>query len=201
MNRTPKNTAIQETTQSPVYYAPAASTKGDKVAIYRYGFELECSHLAQQILSERNPLRKAILRHQMVNFIYEHLEDYSGDRCELLKGAATLAYNAFYAIEETIIIADARVQYNQKCIREVEQEYKIRAQWLTAKREHPAGVVYSTITNNISAKEKEGLHKLSLLLNKAREFKRQLDGYYKICPPNIAQDIIRMAKKFEGMGY
>ena len=46
MNRTTKNTAIQETTQSPVYYAPAASTKGDKVAIYRYGFELECSHLA-----------------------------------------------------------------------------------------------------------------------------------------------------------
>ena len=41
MNRTTKNTAIQETTQSPVYYAPAASTKGNKVAIYRYGFELE----------------------------------------------------------------------------------------------------------------------------------------------------------------
>ena len=112
MNRTTKNTAIQETTQSPVYYAPVASTKGDKVAIYRYGFELECSHIARQILGEHYPLRKAILRHQMVNFICEHLKDYSGNRSELLKEAATLAYNAFYAIENTIIIADARVQYN-----------------------------------------------------------------------------------------
>lgn len=203
MNRTTKNRAIQETTQTPVYYAPVASTKGEKVVIYRYGFELECSHLARQILGECNPLRKAVLRHQMVNFISEHLADYSGDRSELLKGAATLARNAFYAIEETIILTDARIHYNQKCIREIEQEYKIKAQWITAKKELPDGVVYSTAANRstTSTKEREGLRKLSLLLNKAKEFKRQLEEYHKICPPGITQEIIHSAKMFEGMGY
>lgn len=202
MNRTTENTSIKNAQQSKIYYAPVASTKGEKVVIYRYGFELELSHLARQILEERNPLRKAMLRHQMVSFICEHLEDYNGDRSELLKEASILAHNARYTIEETIIIAEARVHYNRKCISEIERAYKVRAQWLTTKK-HPTGVVYSTATtpSNISAKEKEGLRKLSLLLNKSRELKRQLESYYKSCPPNIAQDIIRKAKMFDDMGY
>lgn len=203
MNRTIKIQPAAETANNYVYYAPVASTKGDKVTIYRFGFEQECSILAREILAEHNPLRKAMLRHQMVCFIREHIGDYSGDRAELLRGAATLAHNAFYTIEETILITETRIRYTKMRMRDIEQEYNIKAQNITRKPKPQNGVIYttSTIAEYGTAQQKAGLRKLSLLQEKVRELKRQLDAYHRICPPSIAQAIIKDAEMFEGMGY
>lgn len=203
MNRTIKIQSAAETANNNIYYAPVASTKGDKVTIYRFGFEQECGILAREILAERNPLRKAMLRHQMVCFIHEHIGNYSGDRTELLRGAATLARNAFHTIEETIISTERKLRYIKRCMQDIEQEYDVKAQNIARKPKPQNGVIYSTSTlpEYGTSQQKAGLRKLAILREKAQELKRQMDAYHKICPPDIVQQIIHNVEMYEGMGY
>ena len=63
-----------------ISYAPVASTRGDKVKIYRYGFERISSEYRNQLEREQHPMRKAIIRYEWARFILNHLDEYSGNK-------------------------------------------------------------------------------------------------------------------------
>ena len=100
-----------------VFYAPAASTRGDKVVIYRYGFEMQCINFAQELRKEDDTLKKSVIRYNFAKFILQHYEAYAGDRLEMLKGAATLIEGAMFGLEDTLFRAKHGVVYTSKQLR------------------------------------------------------------------------------------
>lgn len=89
-----------------VYYAPAASTSGDKVKIYRYAFERINNEYANHILNIADEVKQAVAKYKWAEFIFENLPHYSADRSELFRGAQLMCINAFYAVQ--------RERYNAK---------------------------------------------------------------------------------------
>lgn len=89
-----------------VYYAPAASTSGDKVKIYKYAFERINNEYANHILGINDPVKQAVAKYKWAEFIFENLPHYSADRSDLFRGAQLMCINAFYAVQ--------RERYNAK---------------------------------------------------------------------------------------
>jgi hypothetical protein len=73
-------TTLVSESGTPIYYAPAASTSGNGVKIYRYAFEKLCMEYKRQIDEAESPIRQAILRHEWARFIRENIGSYSGSR-------------------------------------------------------------------------------------------------------------------------
>lgn len=128
MNREIKNSASIKTVNQSIYYAPAASTRGDQVAIYRYAFEEQCAAYARDILNEQNALQQSVARYCFVKFILEHYMEYSGDRRELLRGAALMISLAFDTIYFTIISARASLNYYTRQLRKLKAAKKTKNQ-------------------------------------------------------------------------
>ncbi len=206
MNRTNQNPADPCSAQQPIYYARVASTEGDKVKIFRYGFDLEYRAMARKILKERNPLRKAVLRHEMVSFILQHIDEYNGDKKQLMKDAATLAWGALFDVEGTIFATENEIRINTLEMREIEDRHGIKLEQYPHRRTLPHGVVFSTANPRPKHPTSASVygdvqHKLHLLLRRSRQLDRQLREYRQICPRHIEEEIVRNARMFEKMGY
>lgn len=86
------------TPNTPVYYALAASTSGNKVKIYRHAFERMNQEFHQRMLNATNPVDRAVAKYEWGEFILEQLPNYSTDRSEMFKGAKALIINAFSSL-------------------------------------------------------------------------------------------------------
>ena len=83
-----------------IYYAPAASTSGNKVKIYRHSFERMNQEYRVSMLSKVNPIDMAIAKYEWGEFILEQLPNYADDRSELFNGAKILIIRAYNIISE-----------------------------------------------------------------------------------------------------
>ena len=105
-----KNTTIcAETTSSRTritHYAPVASTRGERVHIYRYGIDRIREDYHQRLNAERHPLRRAVIRFEWAQFLYTHIGEYSGNRDSLRRYAASLAHNAYMDAKQALMQAE-----------------------------------------------------------------------------------------------
>lgn len=92
-------TTIDTTSNHRVYYAPAASTSGDKVKIYRRVFESMNAEYRISLLNTTNPIKRALIKYEWAEFILEQLPNYSDCRSNLYNGAKVMIINAFNTIE------------------------------------------------------------------------------------------------------
>ncbi len=83
------------------YYAPAASTVGDKVKIYRYALDSIGRYYLELIESASSPLQKALLREEWARLIETQIDLYTGDKSRMRLMALGLARNALETLEET----------------------------------------------------------------------------------------------------
>ena len=105
-----KNTTIcTETTSSRTritHYAPVASTRGERVHIYRYGIDRISEEYRQRLNAERHPLHRAVIRFEWAQFLYAHIGEYSGNRDSLRRYAASLAHNAYMDAKQALLQAE-----------------------------------------------------------------------------------------------
>ena len=99
------------------YYAPAASTFGKRVRIYRYAFEKVLIDYKRQVEETESPFKKALIRHQWANFIIEHLEEYSGDRRFMKELAKGLMKEALTTIRQEFRRVNANIETAKQCHR------------------------------------------------------------------------------------
>ncbi len=117
MNYKITNSHYINNSNTEIFYAPVASTRGDKVIIYRYGFEMQCINFAQELREENDTLKKSVIRYNFAKFILQHYEAYAGDRLEMLKGAATLIEGAMFGLEDTLFRAKHGIVYTSQQLR------------------------------------------------------------------------------------
>ena len=203
MNREIKNSFSTEVENNTVYYARVASTEGNGVKIYRYGINEQCHQMMQTIWSEKDSLRRAVLQLELVQFISEHLGEYSGDRKQLVDLAAEQICKALHTVEATVLQVERSLRYAQRTLRSIEQEYKAALTPRNAPTKRGEGVVYSTdsqrhLENILPAEVKA---KLSSLRETVKKRSRQYNDFRKVCPLHIAEQIVKTAEEFEAMGY
>lgn len=99
---TPETTSRTRT----VYYAPVASTRGEKVYIYRYGIDRISQEYRQRLIAEQHPLRRAVIRYEWAQFLHDHIGEYSGNRDALYRYARSLAHSAYMDAEQILSHAE-----------------------------------------------------------------------------------------------
>ena len=141
-----------------------------------------------------------MIRYQFATFIHEHYREYSGDRQELLRGAAVMISLANDTIFFTITSARASLNYYTKKLRKLQEEYAaVIPRIKTANELRRKGVVCSTsVGNNL---QREESRRVKSQIDETREMIRKyqslLSRYLSICPDNIAEDIVRLNSVFE----
>lgn len=205
MNRTIKNQPAETSANHPVYYAPVASTRGDKVKIFRFGFNEEYNLFIKELGNEHNPLRQALLRYKMAKFIIDHIAEYSGDREVILQEGSMLAFKALQAIEDNIFHLSREVGNISKRLCELQSKQTASPVKTPKQSEREKGLICtcSTIDNKnnnstISAAEKR---EIATLCDSLRLLHRRLNSNKQICPHNIIQEVINLTHIFENMGY
>lgn len=118
--------SAEMSTARKIYYAPAASTCGDKVKIYRYAFDYTSQEYRRKIEAESHPLRKALLRHEWSQFIMRHINDYAGDRDSMARLAKTLATTALLDAEQIIRKAENNLKRACDTLRKAEKKYGLQ---------------------------------------------------------------------------
>lgn len=113
------------------YYAPAASTVGDKVKIYRYALDCISRDYLELIDSESSPLQKALLREEWARLIETQIELYTGDKSRMRLMALSLARVALETLEETrreTLEAVAREQRMRRACKSKKRSDKFKEQ-------------------------------------------------------------------------
>ena len=203
MNRETKNFLSTEVENNKVYYARVASTEGEKVKIYRYALMQECAIFERKIAEEKHPVKKAVLRHQLAQFIMNHSPEFSGDKTQLLTYAARCNFEARYVVENVVITAENMVKYTRRAIRQIEQEYKTQISPRNTQQPKRNGVIYSTDSkqhreNRLPADVKRRLDDLRA---KHKHYSALHNQYQQICPRHICDQIIELAEIFHHNGY
>ncbi len=165
------------------HYAPVASTRGERVHIYRYGIDRISEEYRQRLNAERHPLHRAVIRFEWAQFLYAHIGEYAGNRESLCRYAASLAHNAYMDSKQILSLA--------------EQE-RITAQRHLAKLQHRLGFRRSedgTIkgpTNGLTATAKreiaEAQHDLRAATNRLNDLRH-------ICPEHIFSQMCVLANE------
>ena len=199
MNYEIKNITSNNT---PIYYARAASTQGNKVRIYRFAMIQECVELSHKIIKERHPVKRAVLRQQLAQFIIDHIEEFSGDRSQMINYAARCNLNALYVIEDKVLLAERMTLYTKRTIAAIEKLYKgfITPKCQSSDKQNPS---YSTdsqrhLESKLPAEVKSRLDELRKKRAKYSALHRQ---YQQICPRHICDQVIKMADIFKNMDY
>ena len=109
-------TLVSESGKS-IYYAPAASTVGKRVKIYRYAFEKVLIDYKRQVEETESSFKQALIRHQWSSFIMEHLEEYSGDRKFMKELAKSLSKEALSTIRQEFRRINANIETAKQCHR------------------------------------------------------------------------------------
>ncbi len=163
-----------------VSYAPVASTHGDKVKIYRYGFERIGTEYRQQLEAEQHSMRKAIIRYEWARFILNHLDEYSGNKEIFRRSANVLATTAF--LEAKQLLSEAERNYRKAYDR-------------VRRAERRAGIIRNADnegnTKGLTAAEKSELATLRYDLKLCRKRQNELSS---ICPDSIFERIRHLAE-------
>ncbi|MBR2013855.1 MAG: hypothetical protein IJ998_00340 [Alistipes sp.] len=89
------------------YYAPAASTRGNKVIVYRSSLLRLCEQYHREACAARSELAAAKIRLRWAMFLLDQLPHYSGDRSDLYNFACDMGIYA----ARVIYYARAAEQY------------------------------------------------------------------------------------------
>lgn len=81
-----------------VYYAPAASTRGENVIIYRNSLLRLCEQYHREVCDARSELAAAKIRIRWATLLIDQLPHYSGDRHELYTFACNMGRYAAQVI-------------------------------------------------------------------------------------------------------
>lgn len=169
MNHKTKNIASNN---HPTYYARAASTQGDKVKIYRFAMIQQCVDLSHKIINEKHPIKKAVLRQELAQFIADHIGEFSGDREQMINYASKCNLNTLHVIEDKVLLAERMTIYSQRTI--------------AAMKKRP--------TANAKA-EFDDLRK------KLKKYSSLHRKYQQICPRYICDQTTKLADIFEYMNF
>ena len=110
-------TKLMSESGTPIYYAPAASTSGNGVKIYRYAFEKLCMDYKRQIDEAESPIRQAILRHEWATFIREHVENYSGNKRFMKELAKYLEKESMVGVKQVLRRINSSIHSAKNCHR------------------------------------------------------------------------------------
>ena len=167
-----------------INYAPVASTKGDKVKIYRYGFERIGSEYRNLLDNEQHPMRKALIRYEWAHFILNHIDEYSGNKEIFYRSASVLATTAYL---------------DAKHLRDKVERELCNAQERLRRAERRAGVVSKAkeqeTTKGLTAEQKRELSDLSYNLKLCRRHQNEL---LAICSDTTFERIRRLAESPKG---
>lgn len=182
--KTEKMLAAEMSTRNRIVtYAPVASTRGNKVKIYRYGFERIGSEYRRQLETEQHPMRKAVIRYEWARFILNHIDEYSGDKELFRRSANLLITTAYLEAKQMRAEAERNIKKAQDSLRHFEKRLGI-----TRKAD---GEITS---KGLSAAEKCELNELRHQLKLHRKHQNEL---LNICPDNIFERIRHLADNAE----
>ena len=172
-----KNTTIcTETTSSRTritHYAPVASTRGERVHIYRYGIDRISEEYRQRLNAERHPLRRAVIRFEWAQFLYAHIGEYSGNRDSLRRYAASLAHNAYMDAKQALLQAEQERIAAQRSLSKLQRRLGFR-------RSEDGTIKGPTNGLTVTAKREiaEAQHDLRAATNRLNDLRH-------ICPEHI----------------
>ncbi len=182
--KTEKMLAAEMSTRNRIVtYAPVASTRGNKVKIYRYGFERIGSEYRHQLKTEQHPMRKAVIRYEWARFILNHIDEYSGDKELFRRSANLLITTAYLEAKQMRAEAERNIKKAQDSLRRFEKHLGI-----TRKAD---GEITS---KGLSTAEKCELNELRHQLKLHRKHQNEL---LNICPDNIFERIRHLADNAE----
>ncbi len=163
-----------------ISYAPVASTRGDKVKIYRYGFERISSEYRNQLEREQHPMRKAIIRYEWARFILNHLDEYSGNKDIFYRSSSVLASTAYLDVKHLRSVAERELRNAQERLRRAEKRTGVEGK--DKKQE---------TTKDLTAEQKRTLSDLRYNLKLCRKRQNEL---LAICPDSTYERIRRLAE-------
>lgn len=188
MNREIKNATTTEPTNTKIYYAPVASTEGETVKIYRYGFEQQCALFAHDILNEPDELKQCVIRYKFTKFIINHYASYAGNRLEYIRGAALMIAQAHYTLENTLFRAKHGQIYYTNLLNKLKQKHKAV---LPQIERQPNNTTHLISTNNKAHNTQciEVQKELGKALSLLRKYHRLYNRYLQVCSEHIAGEI------------
>lgn len=167
-----------------VNYAPVASTRGDKVKIYRYGFDRISTEYHNLLESEQHPLRKAVIRYEWARFILTHLEEYAGDRELLKRSANALAVTAYLDAKHILTEAEERLRKVRERLHRAEKRAGINRKEQT-----------SQTSKGLTAQQKQEIDGLRYDLKLCCKHQNDM---LAICPDRMFISIKRLAENVSG---
>lgn len=200
MNYKIENQAKNSTTNQTIYYAPVASTEGEKVKLYRYGFEQQCALFTHDILNEPDELKQCVIRYEFTKFIIHHYASYNGDRLEMLRGAALMISRAHDTLDDTLFRAKIGIVYTSNLLQKLKTKYKAALPQINAKQSHATNST-STLNSHQQANLKEAQRAINEAKQQLRKYHRLYSRYNQICSETIAQEIVELDKYLEQMRY
>ena len=184
MNREIKKATTTEPTNTKIYYAPVASTNGETVKIYRYGFEQQCALFAHDLLNEPDELKQCVIRYKFTKFIINHYASYAGNRLEYIRGAALMIAQAHYTLDNTLFRAKHGQIYYTNLLNKLKQKHKAVLPQIE-KQQNNTTCSISVNNNQIVEAKKE-------LRNAHRSFSKYqhlYNRYSQVCSEHIACEI------------
>lgn len=200
MNCKIKTSVPAEPSNEPVFYAPVASTEGEKVKLYRYGFEQQCAIFTHDILNEPDELKQCVIRFKFTKFIIHHYASYNGDRLEMLRGAALMISRAHDTLDDTLFRAKMGIVYTSNLLQKLKTKYKVALPQINAKQSHATNST-STLNSHQQANLKEAQRAINETKQQLRKYHRLYSRYNQICSEAIAQEIVELDKYLEQMRY
>ena len=184
MNREIKNATTTEPTNTKIYYAPVASTNGETVKIYRYGFEQQCALFAHDLLNEPDELKQCVIRYKFTKFIINHYASYAGNRLEYIRGAALMIAQAHYTLDNTLFRAKHGQIYYTNLLNKLKQKHKAVLPQIEKQQ--------NNTTCSISVNNSQIVEAKKELRNAHRSFSKYqhlYNRYSQVCSEHIADEI------------
>ncbi len=182
-----KNTTICTETSSSrtriTHYAPVASTRGERVHIYRYGIDRISEEYRQHLNAERHPLRRAVIRYEWAHFLLGHISEYAGNREAMRRYATSLAHNAHTDAEQILSHAEHERLTAQRHLSKLQCRLGFRRTEDGSIREPSNG-----LTTSAKRELAEAQHNLRTATNRLNDLRH-------ICPEHIFSQMCVLADK------
>ena len=185
--KTNKMLAAEMSTRNRIInYAPVASTRGDKVKIYRYGFDRISAEYRNLLGNEEDPLRKSVIRYEWARFMLSHLDEYAGDRKALKRTARTLAETAYLDAKYIFMKAEEELRKTKERLYRAEKRAGINRKEMT-----------SLSSKGLTPQQRQEIDALRYDL---KLHSKRLNELLAICPDRIFANIKKLAENASGNG-
>ena len=182
-----KNTTFSaETTSSrprTVHYAPVASTRGERVHIYRYGIDRISEEYRQRLNAEHHPLRRAVIRYEWAHFLLGHISEYAGNREAIRRYATSLAHNAYTDAEQILSHAEHERLTAQRHLAKLQRQLGFRRSEDGSQQMPSSG-----LTTSAKREIAEAQHNLRTATNRLSDLRH-------ICPEHIFSQMCVLADR------